>query len=63
MFTNASGLRVLSDAYSNPISTILTSFILPIDVDIATMFAFCPFTLIELSSILEQNLQETFDRK
>ena len=43
---NASGLKVLSDAYSNPISTILTSLILPIDVDIATIFAFCPFTLV-----------------
>ena len=43
---NASGFKVLSDEYSYPISTILTFFILPIEVDIATIFAFFPFALV-----------------
>ena len=43
---NASGLRVLSDEYSYPISSILTSCILPIDVDTATIFALLPFVLV-----------------
>ena len=43
---NASGLSVLSDEYSYPISTILTSLILPMDVDTATIFAFLPFALV-----------------
>ena len=43
---NASGLKVLSAEYSYPISTILTSFILPIDVDTATILAFLPLTLV-----------------
>ena len=43
---NASGLKVLSEEYSYPISTILTSFILPIDFDDATILAFIPLTLV-----------------
>tara|TARA_A100001515_G_C4487565_1_gene182170 strand:- start:184 stop:399 length:216 start_codon:yes stop_codon:yes gene_type:complete len=43
---NASGLNVLSEEYSYPISTILTSLILPIEVDTATILAFVPFSLI-----------------
>ena len=33
--TNASGLSVLSDEYSYPISTILTFFMRPIELEIA----------------------------
>ena len=43
--TNASGLNVLSDEYSYPKSTILTSLILPMEVDNATTLAFFPLTL------------------
>ena len=43
---NASGLRVLSEEYSYPISTILTSFILPIEFETAIMLAFFPLELV-----------------
>ena len=49
--TNASGLRVLSDGYSNPTSTILTLSILPIEVESATMLALFPFTLTTSSNL------------
>ena len=44
--TNASGLKVLSEEYSYPISTILTSFILPIEFETAIMLAFFPLELV-----------------
>ena len=50
MFTtgeiNASGLRVLSDEYSYPISTILIFLILPISLEDAIIFASVPLSLL-----------------
>ena len=43
--TNASGLKVLSEAYSYPISTILTFCILPTLSDKALILAPAPFAL------------------
>ena len=43
---NAWGLRVLSDEYSYPKSTILIFLILPIDLDDAIMLASVPFVLL-----------------
>ena len=43
---NASGLKVLSEAYSYPISTIRISLTVPIVVEIATRFAFLPLSLV-----------------
>ena len=43
---NASGLIVLSEEYSYPISTILTFLILPIFLDEAMIFASVPFVLL-----------------
>ena len=42
----ASGLKVLSEEYSYPISIILTSLILTIEVDIPIIFAFLPLALV-----------------
>ena len=42
---NACGLRVLSDEYSYPKSTILIFLILPIDLDDAIILASVPFSL------------------
>ena len=58
---NASGVKVLSDGYSYPISLILTFLILPIDVEMDTTFAFCPFSVITPSnfgSLLKLNPSE-----
>ena len=44
--TNASGLNVLSDEYSYPKSIILTFLILPIDFDVAIIFASEPSVLL-----------------
>ena len=43
--TNASGLSVLSDEYSYPISTILTFFMRPIELEVAIILAFVPLSL------------------
>ena len=43
---NASGLKVLSEEYSYPISTILTFLILPISLEYAFKFASVPFVLL-----------------
>ena len=43
--TNASGLRVLSDEYSYPISTILTLLIFPMSFDVIFILAPVPFVL------------------
>ena len=43
---NASGLKVLSEEYSYPISTILIFLILPIFLDDAIILASVPFVLV-----------------